>query len=134
MSFEQAILRGGLLAILLISAAQDVRRREVSNLITIPLFFLGILGILLSANLALAAITLSIVAVAMMPGGYGAADAKILVGLAGLWPETIPAVLLAMLAFDLYWRKARPGRLAPLLVAILVGVALTMVGEAWAGG
>jgi Flp pilus assembly protein protease CpaA len=134
MSFEQASLRGGLLTILLISAAQDIRRREVSNLITIPLFFLGIFGILLSANLVLAAIALSFVAVAMMPGGYGAADAKILVGLAGLWPESVPASLLAMLVFDLYWRRLRPGGLAPLVVAILVGVALTMVGDAWAGG
>ena len=129
MSFEQAILRGGLLAILLISAAQDCRRREVSNLLTVPLFVLGILGILFSANLVLAGIALSFVAIAMMPGGYGAADAKILVGLAGLWPETIPISLLAMLVFDLCWRRVRPGKLTPLVVAILVGAALTMAGE-----
>jgi hypothetical protein len=63
-----------------------------------------------------------------MKGGYGTADAKILVGLVGLWPETVLPSLLAMLVFDWYWRRRRQGD-TPLLVAILVGVLLVSVLE-----
>ena len=129
MSFEQTILRGGLLAILLVAAAQDVRKREVSNWITIPLFIAGVLGVLLSGNLAAIVVAGAVVAAANMSGGYGAGDAKIMVGLIGLWPQVVPFSLLAMLVFDLYWRKYRRGSFAPLVVAILGGVVLTMVGE-----
>ena len=129
MSFEQIVLRSGLLAILLVAAVQDVRGREVSNWITIPLFLIGVLGILLSGNLVLAGIALSFVVIAMIPGGYGAADAKIIVGLIGLWPQVVPLSLLTMIVFDLYWRKCRRGSFAPLVVAILGGVVLTMTGE-----
>lgn len=129
MSFEQLILRGGLLAILLVAAAQDVRKREVSNWITIPLFLAGVLGVLLSGNLAAIVVAVAVVAAANMSGGYGAADAKIMVGLIGLWPQVVPSSLLAMLIFDLYWRKYRQGSFAPLVVAILGGVVLTLAGE-----
>ena len=129
MSFEQILLRGGLLTILLIAAAQDIRKREVSNWITIPLFLAGLLGILHSGNLAVIVIAGVVVAAAGISGGYGAADAKIMVGLIGLWPQTVPFSLLAMLVFDSYWRKYRPGSYAPLVVAILGGVVLTMAGE-----
>jgi Flp pilus assembly protein protease CpaA len=129
MSFEHIVLRGGLLAILLVAAAQDVRKREVSNWITIPLFLAGVLGVLLSRNLMLAGIALSFVVIAMIPGGFGAADAKIMVGLIGLWPQVVALSLLAILVFDLYWRKCRQGSFAPLVVAILGGVVLTLVGE-----
>jgi len=129
MSFEQIILRGGLLAILLVAAAQDVRKREVSNWITIPLFLAGVLGVLLSGSLAAIVVAGVVVAAAGISGGYGAADAKIMVGLIGLWPQTVPFSLLAMLLFDLYWRKYRQGNFAPLVMAILGGAVLTSVAE-----
>lgn len=129
MSFEQIILHGGLLLILLIAAVQDFRKREVSNWITIPFFVAGILGILLSGNLVSVVIAVAVIAASSMNGGYGAADAKILVGLIGLWPQVIPLSLLAMLFFDLYWRKCQQGSYAPLVVAILGGVILTFAGE-----
>jgi hypothetical protein len=52
-----------------------------------------------------------------------------MVGLTGLWPQVVPLSLLAMLVFDLYWRKYRQGRFTPLVVAILGGVVLTLAGE-----
>jgi Flp pilus assembly protein protease CpaA len=129
MSFEQILLRGGLLAILLVAAVQDVHKREVSNWITIPLFLAGVLGILVSGNLVLAGIALLFVVIAILPGGYGAADAKIMIGLIGLWPQSVPLSLLVILVFDFYWRKCQQGSFAPLVVAILGGVALTFAGE-----
>jgi Flp pilus assembly protein protease CpaA len=129
MSFEQIILRGGLLVILLIAAAQDVYKREVSNWITIPLFAAGVMGILLSSNLISIVVAVAVVASSNMSGGYGAADAKIMVGLIGLWPQVVPLSLLGMLFFDLYWRKYQRGSYAPLVVAILGGLILTFAGE-----
>jgi Flp pilus assembly protein protease CpaA len=129
MSFEQIILHSGLLVILLIAAVQDIRRREVSNWITIPLFGAGVLGILISSNLVSIVVAVAVVAASSMSGGYGAADAKIMVGLIWLWPQTVPLTLLIMFAFDLYWRKCRQGSFAPLVVAILGGAVLTFAGE-----
>ena len=120
MSFEIIILHGGLLVLLLVAAMQDVRKREVSNLITVPLFSVGVLGVLVSGNLAMMVVAIAVVVAAKMNGGYGAADAKILVGLAGLWPETILPSLLVMLILDWHWRRSRQGD-APLVVAILIG-------------
>ncbi len=128
MSFEQAILRGGLLALLLVAAAQDVREREVSNWITVPLFLIGVLGVALSGNLVAIVIAVAVLAATRMDGGYGAADAKILVGLIGLWPQVVPSALLAMLVFDWFWRRKMRSA-APLVVAILLGVLLIIVGD-----
>lgn len=129
MFFDQLILHGGLVVILLVAAVQDVRKREVSNWITIPLFIAGILGILLSGNLVSIIVAVAVVAAASMSGGYGAADAKIMVGLIGLWPQVVPFSLLAMLVLDLYWRRYRQRSFSPLVVAILGGAVLTLVGE-----
>ena len=132
MSFDINILRGGLLALLLVAAMQDVRNREVSNLITVPLFLLGIMGVLLSGNLAMIVVAGAVVVAAKMNGGYGAADAKILIGLAGLWPETILPSLLVMLILDWHWRRSGQGD-APLVVAILIGALFAAIwGRAFA--
>jgi len=130
MSFEYIILHGGLLALLLVAAMQDVRKREVSNLITVPLFLLGLLGVLLSGNLTMIVVAVAVVVAATMNGGYGAADGKILVGLAGLWPQTILPSLLVMLIFDWYWRRFRQSD-SPLAVAILIGALLISTWECW---
>ena len=127
MSFEQWLLRGGLLAILAISAVQDVRSREVSNWITIPLFLIGLIFSLASRSPVILVALVAIVAITK--SGYGPADAKILVGLVGLWPATIIPCLLLMLTFSSGWQKYRPGSLAPLVVPILAGAGLTLLLE-----
>ena len=128
MSFEIIILHGGLLALLLVAAIQDMRKREVSNLITVPLFLIGVLGVLLSGDMAMIVVAVAVVVAALHSGGYGAADAKILVGLVGLWPKTILPSLLVMLILDWCWRKHRQND-APLAVAILLGVLLMAIWE-----
>jgi Flp pilus assembly protein protease CpaA len=130
MSFEQHFLHLALLALLLLAAIQDAREREVSNLITIPLFLVGVLGVVLSGNLATIVVAVAIVVAASMNGGYGAADAKILVGLAGLWPQTILPCLVAMTIFDLFWRKYQQND-SPLVVAIWIGVLFMIVWNIW---
>jgi Flp pilus assembly protein protease CpaA len=127
MSFEQLLLRAGLLVILAISAAQDLRGREVSNWITIPLFLVGLAGCLTSGKLAVIVAMIAIVTVTR--SGYGPADAKILVGLTGLWPASVLPCLLLMLAFSAAWQKYRTGSLAPMVVPMLAGVAMTAILE-----
>lgn len=129
MSFEQIVLHGGILLVLLIAAVQDVHKREVSNWITIPLFVAGVLEILLSGNLVSIIVAVVVVTASRMSGGYGAADAKIMVGLIGLWPQVVPFSLVAILVLDLYWRKYHQGSFAPLVIAMLMGVVIMAEGE-----
>jgi len=123
MPSEKTVLHIGLVSVVLLAAFQDVRDREVSNLITVPLFILGLIGILVSNNPAIIFVAAAVVVAALIRGGYGAADAKILVGLAGLWPETLFPSLLTMVVFDLFWRKYRKDN-SPLVVAIFIGLVI----------
>lgn len=128
MSFELIVLRAGLLALLLIAAVQDVREREVTNLITAPLLLIGIVGVMLSGNPATIAVAIAIIVTHGMDGGYGAADAKILIGLVGMWPAATATSMFAMLIFDFYWRKHQRSD-SPLVAAILVGTLTAVILE-----
>lgn len=115
-----------LVALLIAAAWQDFRKREVSNWISIPVFVTGLLVLFVIQDGLYTLLFIVFVAVAIVPGGYGAADGKILAGLVGLWPmAVIPSVILMPL-FDYWWRKNRPTTPAPLTIPIGAAALLTI--------
>lgn len=86
-----------LLIWLAVCAVLDWRKREVSNWLTLPAFFLGIfyaLGVG-GETLALTSITLVVFLGARAAWkAQGAADIKVLVALAALWPQALFAALI----------------------------------------
>lgn len=110
-------------AALVVAAIQDARSREVSNWISLPVFIAGLVGLVIRRDVFLVALFILFVVLAMVKGGYGPADGKILAGLVGLWPQAIlPAVLMIPL-FDWMWRK-RSDSPAPLITPIAAAVLL----------
>jgi Flp pilus assembly protein protease CpaA len=100
---DPSFLGIGLLSpILILAGLQDWRKGEVSNWISIPLFFLGglaaILRIFFVAGPVLNVMmlwTMAAVTVAAVKGWMGGADWKVLIGLLGLFPVSGFAALIA---------------------------------------
>ncbi len=79
--------------ILTIGGVQDWHKGEVSNWISIPLFFMGVLASILRVlflddmlTSALSLFAISVITAAAFKGWMGGADWKVLIGLFGLWP------------------------------------------------
>ena len=117
-----------LTGLLLLAARQDLRARQVSNWLSLPFFLGGGLALLVSGDGLLIALFVVFVALALIPGGYGAADGKLMAGLTGLWPGVLLPSVLLMPLFDYWWRKnsATP---APLTVSIAAAALLTVLVE-----
>jgi Flp pilus assembly protein protease CpaA len=113
-----------LVSVLALAAAQDVRTREVSNWISVPLFFAGLLGVIVREEPVITGFFILAVVLGVTRGGYGPADGKILAGLVGVWPQA--ALLAAVLIpfFDLVWRRYQTTP-APLVVSMAVAMLLT---------
>jgi Flp pilus assembly protein protease CpaA len=113
-----------LVGVLALATAQDVRTREVSNWISVPLFFAGLLGVIAREEPVITGFFILAVVLGVIRGGYGPADGKILAGLVGLWPQA--ALLAAVLIpfFDLVWRK-RSDSPAPLVAPMAIAALLT---------
>jgi Flp pilus assembly protein protease CpaA len=82
------ILHFALTALVILGGIQDWREREVSNWISVPLFLVGIVAAALQV-LSLEFVPLvaaGLLIFAWRHGWMGGADAKILIGLWGLWP------------------------------------------------
>ena len=94
MSSNNSLLGYGILtALLTIAGVQDWHDGEVSNWISLPLFFLGVLAAILRVILAddmltsaLSLFAMAVVTLATLKGWMGGADWKILTGLFGVWP------------------------------------------------
>jgi Flp pilus assembly protein protease CpaA len=97
MSSNNILLGYGILtALLTISGVQDWHTGEVSNWISVPLFFLGVIAAILrviladdmltSAASALSLFAVAVITLAALKGWMGGADWKILTGLLGVWP------------------------------------------------
>lgn len=119
-----AVLTG----LLLVAAHQDLRARLVSNWISLPLFLGGGMALLARGDGLFIALFVLFVALAILPGGYGAADGKLMAGLAGLWPGVVLPSVLLMPLFDYWWRKNRASP-APLTVSIAAAALLTILAE-----
>lgn len=122
------LIHAALTGLLLIAARQDLRAREVSNWISLPLFLAGGLSLLARGDGLLVLLFMLFVALALVPSGYGAADGKIMAGLAGLWPGALLPSVLLMPLFDYWWRKNRASP-APLTVSIAAAALLTILAE-----
>lgn len=122
------LMRVLLLILLGASAYQDWRTREVSNWISLPVFLAGFVGILIRRDALLAVLFVLLVGLAMIKGGYGPADGKLMAGLTGLWPTAALASVLLMPIFDLLWRK-KSETPAPLTISIAAAALLTSLVE-----
>jgi len=93
---------------LAICAWCDMRTGEVPNPLTLPAIAIG--GIVAALNglgdFALFAIILAALLFLYQKIGIGGADAKILAALAGLWPESLPVVLVGLFVWSLARRLA----------------------------
>lgn len=91
---------------LLPCAIQDRRTRHVSNWLTVPLFFLAWPAALVFGNLTLTLATFVGVYLTFnwLRDGFGAADGKIAVGLAGICPIALLISLAVQIAMFLVCR------------------------------
>jgi len=128
LEFLRLVFHGLLTGLLLVAARQDLRARQVSNWLSLPLFLVGALVLLVRGDGLFALLFVLFVALAILPGGYGAADGKIMAGLTGLWPGVILPSVLLMPLFDFTWRQKRATP-APLSVAIAAAALLTILVE-----
>lgn len=122
------IVHAALAGLLLIAARQDLHARLVSNWLSLPLFLSGGLALLIRGDGLLIVLFVVFVSLALIPGGYGAADGKIMAGLTGLWPGVVLPSVLLMPLFDYWWRKNRATP-APLTVSIAAAALLTILVE-----
>jgi Flp pilus assembly protein protease CpaA len=93
---------------LAICAWCDMRTGEVPNPLTLPAIAIGAVVAVLNGlgAFALFAIILAALFFLYPKIGIGGADAKILTALAGLWPESLPVVLVGLLVWSLARRLA----------------------------
>jgi len=82
-----------LTALLTIGGMQDRRTGEVSNWISVPLFFMGVIASILRVFFAddlfaniLPLFAMAVITMAAFKGWMGGADWKVLIGLFGLYP------------------------------------------------
>jgi Flp pilus assembly protein protease CpaA len=115
-----------LVSVLGLAAVQDVREREVSNCISVPLFFAGLVGVIVRQNPFLTGFFILAVVLGVAKGGYGPADGKILAGLVGLWPDAALLAVVFIPFFDLLWRRCQTTP-APLMVPMAIAVLLTPI-------
>ncbi len=124
-SNPELLLHLALTGLLILAGLQDWKKREVSNWIMIPLFFLGITFVILRVgNLdLLPVIVAAILAAAWTWKWMGGADVKILIGLWGLWPAAGFVGLLAAAVWGLALILIRHRRdRFPAVTAMAIGV------------
>jgi Flp pilus assembly protein protease CpaA len=100
MSWTESILRLCVLILMLVMGIQDLRTRRVSNWLTIPFFFAGLIanGMRAYSDLGLFQLVLFIQVVVIFAGYHnwmGGADMKVFGGLLGLIPEAGIAAIIA---------------------------------------
>ena len=90
MSWSESILRLCVLILMTVMGIQDLRARRVSNYLTVPFFFAGLLANALrffnAAVFEQVVFFQAIVIFAAYYGWMGGADMKVFVGLLGLFP------------------------------------------------
>lgn len=97
---SESILRVLVLILMSVMGIQDLRTRRVSNWITIPFFFAGLVANMLRAfndveMFLLVVVFQSAITMAAYYNWMGGADMKVFVGLLGLFPEVGIAAFIA---------------------------------------
>ena len=135
MSFQPEIkiaLHALTAALVIWGGCQDWRRREVADWLTWPLFVMGLgAAVFRAVRLDFLPLTISIFILTVWYFNWlGGADARLLVGLWGLWPM---AGLLGMLFTEIWGLvlvlRKRGKELIPALVPVAVGVTIQMFVE-----
>ena len=117
-----------ILGMLILAAMQDYKTRKASNWLTMPLFLGGIVALILTPEIL--AISLSVLVIFFWHKGWmGGADTKVLVALIGLWYPAALAAFFALGLWGLVIYLKKTSKSFPGLVAIVLGVGLTFVGE-----
>lgn len=136
MSFDKLLwIHGLVLLVMVIGGVQDWKHAEVSNWLSIPFFFLGILALAVQAwqsgSWLVSAFQLFVISawtIAAWKGWMGGADWKMWIGLYGLWPLGGIAALLAAgiigILCLLLGRRRFPGVTAFALGACLLAVGM----------
>ena len=118
-----------LAALVVLSGLQDWRRREVSDWLTWPLFVLGLgAAIFRAIHLDFLPLTISIFILSVWYFNWlGGADARVLVGLWGLWPIAglMGMVCTGTWGLELVLRKREKERF-PALVAVAFGTVIQL--------
>lgn len=128
------LLRGVLLTLWLLPCAlQDYRTRHVSNWLTVPLFILAWPVALLMGNLPLTIATFIGVYMAFRwsGDGFGPADGKIAVGLAGIAPLALfVGTGLQVLAFAICRRRGQSKSVLPGILGYYLGAVIATLVSA----
>ena len=122
------VIKVVVLVLLVIAAVQDYKTREVSNWITIPLFLLGLFA-LMFLHSVLPIIAMTLLFVSWVKGWLGAADAKVLIGLFGVWSLSAIVSMLLLGIYGAYLLGRQDEKSFPGLVTIAIGAGLTFAGE-----
>lgn len=126
------ILHFALTALVILGGIQDWREREVSNWISVPLFLVGIVAAALRV-LSLEFLPLlaaGLLFFAWRRGWMGGADAKLLIGLWGLWPAAAFWGMFGVGIWGLVLMLRRKGReRIPAVTALAFVVPLTFLTE-----
>ena len=125
-----------LTALVAIAGLQDFRKGEVDNWITIPLFLLGLGGMLFQLYSGqtvgwLSALVIAFLTFAASRRWMGGADWKVLVGLFGLWPLAGLAALVTAGGWGgvAILRTGERNARFPGVAAFAFGVALTFFAQ-----
>ena len=129
MDFSWLLSHFSILLFLIFAATQDYKTREVSNWITVPLFFGGVIGILVHLD-PLAVLFAIILFAFWIRGKMGGADVKVLVALLGLWTNAALAALVVLGVWGVVLiAQKKEDKTFPGVVAIAIGAGLTFIGE-----
>jgi Flp pilus assembly protein protease CpaA len=130
----QIVLQALLAALAVLSGLQDWRRREADDWLTWPLFVLGLgAAVYRAAHLDFLPLTVSLFLLSTWYFNWlGGADARMLVGLWGLWPLAgfLGLVCTGLWGLVLVLRKRGKERI-PALVAIAFATCLTFFVEVY---
>ncbi len=113
---------------LIACAILDLRTRRVPNVLSIPPLVFAIVYTIFQGgvNLASLLIAAAIFTTLWLLGGIGGADIKVLVALAGLWPEGFLAALVVSALWGIFQylskgKRAWTAGLPPVAVAVMAG-------------
>jgi Flp pilus assembly protein protease CpaA len=135
MSFRpeiEIVLHTLIAALVVWAGVQDWRHREVADWLTWPMFVLGLgAAVFRAVHLDLLPLVISIFILSIWYfNGLGGADARVLVGLWGLWPLAglLSMIFTGLWGLVLVLRKRGKERI-PALVAVAFGVVIQLFAE-----
>jgi Flp pilus assembly protein protease CpaA len=126
------VLHALITTLVVLGGLQDWRKREVANWLTWPLFVIGFgSAIFRAVHLDILPLTISFFVLSVWYFNWlGGADARVLVGLWGLWPLAglLGLVCTGIWGLALVIRKRGKERI-PALISVAFGVVIQLISE-----